>query len=134
MPDQLPESNVDNVALNLTYNAIVAEVASPGESLAQLFERMAAMSRDIAGEYRVANADWQALLDSWDSSEVEPVVNRQAQALGDTWAKRWMLCKMVERLYGDLERSCLEHPAASKIARVTYAKDGTLESWSLRRD
>jgi hypothetical protein len=49
MTAQLPDSNADAVALNLTYNAIVDEIYAPGESLARLFERMAAMSRDIGG-------------------------------------------------------------------------------------
>lgn len=129
----LPESNADQVALNLVVNAIVDEVTTPGASLAKLFDWMAAMARDIGGDFRAATADWQGALDNWDESEATPLANRQGQAMGDTWAKRWLLCEMVKRLHEDLERTCLEHPAASKIERVTYGDDGTLESWSLRR-
>jgi hypothetical protein len=134
MTDRLPESNADQVALNLVVTAIVDEVTTPGESVAKLFDRMAAMSRDIGGDFRAATADWQGVLDNWDESEAKPLVNRQAQAMGDTWAKCWLLCQMVKRLHEDLERSCHEHPAASKIERVTYGHNGTLESWALRRD
>lgn len=130
--DTLPESNGDNVALNLVVHAIVDEINTPGEALAGLLDRMAAMSRDIGGDFRVATADWHEMLKIGDEIEIKPVVDRQAQAMGDSWAKRWLLCLMFKRLYEDLEHCCLNHPAATKLERVTYAEDGTLESWSLR--
>jgi hypothetical protein len=86
MAELLPKSNADIVALNLVDHAIVDEINTPGESLAKLFDRMAAICRDIGGEYRVANADWNDLVKSLDQSAIEPVVNRQAQTFGDTWA------------------------------------------------
>jgi hypothetical protein len=134
MTEQFPESNADQVALNLVINAMVDEVTKPGESLAQLFDRMAAMARDIGGDSRAATSDWQGALDNWDDSEAKPLMARQDQAIGDTFAKRWMLCEMVKRLHENLEEDCLEHVAASKIERITYADDGTLESWSFRRN
>ena len=134
MEERLPESNADLVALNIVDNAIVDDFNSPGEALARLFEQMAAMSRDISGDYRVATADWEKLIESMDQSEIGPTIGRQEQAFGDTWAKRWMLCVMAKTLHKQLEYRCLDHPAASKIQRVIYAEDGSLESWSLRRD
>ena len=124
MTDQLPESNADIVALNLVDHAIVDDIIDPGEALAKLFDRMAEMARDIGGDHRVANADWQELFKTMDRSDIEPVVDRQAQAMGDTWSKRWMLCMMAKRLHKELEAQCLDHPASSKIERVTYARDG----------
>jgi len=131
--DPLPKSNADQVALNLVVNAMVDEVSRPGEALAELFDRMATMARDIGGDARAATADWQGALDNWDDSEAKPLMARQDQAIGDTWAKRWMLCEMVKRLHENLEHDCLEHVAASKIERVTYSDDGRLESWTFKQ-
>lgn len=134
MAELLPESNADMVALNLVHHAIIEEVNARGESLARLFDRMAKMAHDIGDDFRLAKIDWDEFVNiGFDQSETQAVVNRQAQTLGDTWAKGWMLCMMAKHLYELLEERCLDHPAVSQIERVNYADDGTLESWKARR-
>jgi len=129
---KLPESNASIVAHDLVFNAMVDDVTNPGEALALLFEKMAVMARNIGGEYRAARADGEQLLSAADA-EIEATIRRQEFAFGESWAQRWMLCLMTKCLYGDLERDCLNSPAASAIASVKYADDGTVETWRIRR-
>ena len=72
-----PESNVDIVAPNLVMNAVIDDVLKPGDALAELFDQMATMARNIGGDHRVAMADWQELLDNFSDSEVKSVLRRQ---------------------------------------------------------
>ena len=129
----VPESNVDIVALNLVMNAVVDDVMKPGDALAELFDRMATMARNIGGDHRIAMADWQELLDNFSDSEVESVMRRQEFAFCEAWAQRWLLCQMVKFIHSNLENDCLKSSAASAIESVIYNNDGTVESWKIRQ-
>ena len=132
---QTPESNADIIALNLVHHAIVDDINDPGNAVATLLERMSAMSRNIGGDERAANADWRGAvsdLENASNSEIEPLVNRQVLAIGDTWSQRWMIMHMAKYLYHELERVCMDHPAASAIESISYTDDGGLDAWKQR--
>ena len=96
---------------------------------------MATISRNIGGDHRAATSDWQdatADLAANSEADIKDLVNRQELAIGDTWAQRWMLTHMAKHLFQELERQCLDSPAATAIANVTYSDDGTVESWAQR--
>ena len=136
MAAHLPQSNADIVALNLVYDAFIDEINTPGQSLAQLLEQMASLSRDIGGDFHAGGADWEQMLEQPQDaieSEFEPTVGRQALTIGDIWAKRWMLCMMAKHIHAKLEEECLDHPAASKIEVIAYGEDGSVDSWSTRK-
>lgn len=141
---QTPESNADIVAYKLVYRAVVDDINDPGNAIALLFESMAAISRDIGGDQRAAIADWNSVvpdLHGVEFSEMQPVelpqvpplVNRQALAMAEAWAKRWMLMHMAKHLCEELERVCMESPAASAIESIEYDESGRkVESWKGR--
>ena len=130
-----PDSNADNVALNLVINAIVDEINTPGESLARLFDRMSAISRNVGGDFRVAGSDWNdavSYIGAVDETEIKNLVNRQELAMGDTWAQHWMLMQLAKHLYEELEMRCLNSPAATAIERIEYDHDGSVLRWTTR--
>jgi hypothetical protein len=135
MNDQIPKSNADVIALNVVDHAIVDEINRPGEALAGLFLKMAAMAHDIGAEHSAAASDWHEVLanvENHDVSDLSNLVDRQALTLGDTWSKRWMLAFLAKHIYRALERACIQSPAAPAIARVEYENDGSLRSWTLQ--
>lgn len=130
-----PDSNADNVALNLVMNAIVGEINTPGESLAGLLDRMAAISRNVGGDFRGAGSDWKEAVSgigTINETEIKNLVNRQELAMGDTWAQQWMLMQLAKRLYEELEMRCLESPAAVAIESIEYDNDGSVLRWTMR--
>lgn len=130
-----PDSNAENVALNLVINAIVGEINTPGESLARLFDRMSAISRNVGGDVRAVGIDWkEAVSDigSINETEIKNLVNRQEFAIGDTWAQTWMLMQLARHLYEELKMRCLESPAATAIERIEYGDDGSVLRWTMR--
>ncbi len=133
MPPQLPESNAEIVAFNIVDHAVVDDLNTPGEAIALLLEKMAAISRDIGGDFRAGNADWRQMVDKGDDAEIKPTVDRIALAIGDTWAKRWILCMMTKHLSEALENSCLDSPASTVIESISYGQDGSIQSWTQRK-
>jgi len=133
-----PSSNVDHVAMNVVENAFVDSVYNPGEAIALLLEKMAAMARDIGGAHRACVTDWNSVLPSLrvaDEAELEPMVKRQVLTEGDTWAQEWMLCQMAKHLYERFEYRCLcETPFAEHIESVEYEDDGRVRQWKQRAD
>ena len=129
-----PNSNADNVALNLVMNAIVGEINTPGQSLAELFDRMSAISRNIGGDYRAASTDWKDFVSDIGESnktEIKDVVNRQERTIAETWAQQWMLMQLAKRLYQELEMRCIESPAATAIEKIVYDDEGRVLQWML---
>lgn len=82
--DRLPESNADAVALNLVHNAIVDDINTPGEPIAELLESMVAIARNIGGDRRSATADWQDALSRLDPTEASDLGDRQLTHCGET--------------------------------------------------
>ncbi|MEX2140887.1 MAG: hypothetical protein WD894_16605 [Pirellulales bacterium] len=136
LSDQLPRSNADTVAFQLVSDAVIDDVLSPGAGLARLLDKMAVLSREVAGEHGAAKVDWQELvtrLNKADDSEIKSTVGRQELTFGNMWSTNWMLSKLAKHLYEEIERLCLDSPASSAIESIEYADDGTVRSWSLRR-
>lgn len=134
---QLPESNADNVAVNLVFDAIIKDVHKPGDAIADLLEKMAAMAREIGAESRVTNADRHSVVDEMkkdgiEQSEMLEMTRRHLTAGGDIWAREWMLCNMAKHLHHRLEVSCTEFPLAAAIETVEYESDGSVKCWHQR--
>jgi len=134
--DTVPTTNADIVSANLVLNAIVGDINDPGKSLAELLETMATMSRNIGGDHRAASSDWNdaipTIVNKTDK-EIQELVSRQELAIGETWAQRWMLMHLAKHLQDELERQCIESPAATAIESIVYTDDGRVETWSLRK-
>ena len=133
-PAKTPESNASNVAFNLVSHAMVDEHISPGEALAQLFEKMANITRNVAGDQRVASSDWNegfVGLKAKSDEELSELFGRQELAIGETWAQQWLLTHIAKVFYEEMERLCLASPVATAMKSVVYDASGKVESWSL---
>lgn len=134
-PCRIPDSNADIVAFNLVCGAIVDNVTNPGTAIARLLEIMAAMSRNVGGDVHAANTDWHGSLSELADGrnpDFAPIVNRQELTIGEIWAQQWMLAHIAKHLYLELERTCMESPAAPAIQSVMYSNAGTVETWKKR--
>lgn len=132
---QMPESNADNVALNLVYDAIVDDTQKPGDAIAELLEKMAGMAREIGRVNRFTNAEWRNMVAEFGTeSDIKSVVDGHLEAAGDMWAQEWMLCNMAKHLHDQLERNCLDFPFAEKIESIKYERSGKVESWTQRNE
>jgi hypothetical protein len=132
MIDQTPASNGELVALNLVEHAIIDELIKPGVALADLFDRMAQIARDMGGEYSSVTRDWREAMERLHAGHAVDsggLVGRQELAIGDAWCKRWMLCLIAKKRHERLEERLGEDPAAKVIKTISYSEDGSLDSW-----
>lgn len=134
-PCRIPDSNADIVAFNLVCDAVVDNIIDPGTAVAGLLEIMAAMSRNVGGDINAAKSDWHDSMSELAQArnpDFGPIVNRQELTIAEIWAQRWMLANIAKHLYLELERTCMESPAAAAIQSVTYSNSGAVETWKKR--
>jgi hypothetical protein len=133
-----PESNVENVALNLVYDAIVDDVNNTGEAVGALLDRMARIAREIGHAYRASNIDWNEEMSEYVGEDMVPgqfeqLIHRVGLTTGEAWAQYWMLTHLARNLCKQLEMICDNDPFAAHIESIEYEADGSVKSWSQRK-
>ena len=133
MTSLIPESNVNVVAFNVAYHAVVDELIRPGAALVDLFSRMSQLAQELAGISHAAQSDWDGLSSNGPiDAEMVGTVERQSLSIEEAWAIQWALAHIAKHVHRELERVCLEHPAAQCIQSIEYDDQAHAVRWQRR--
>jgi hypothetical protein len=127
MVSMLPKSNVNEVAQNLVYGAMVENAGSPAAGYIRLMRRILELVEATAERARENNRDWNAFLAAtphYTEGEIRNEVRESCNAIAGQWAMEWLLCHLAKHLHDELMYRCEESPVAHVVGAIEYAEDG----------